>query len=217
MISKETHIAVVADNQDPEKRGRIKVRCLGLLGDDETVIDWWIDPCFDWGWFYVPDLNEQVEIEVTNKSDTDEYNGQAFIDEPDMRWRGKRFYDQENTAVNDVFKENYGKQRGFSTPSGHVVMFDDTEGSEKISISFKGGNIKIDINEDTISIQNENTQIDVSSDKIQLGEGTTEPMVLGNKFKTIYDAHTHSTAMGPSGPPVVPLPSDNLSAKVFGG
>lgn len=45
------------------------------------------------------------------------------------------------------------------------------------------------------------------SDTVQLGEGATEPAILGRAFASIFDAHTHPTAMGPSGPPLpVPMP-----------
>jgi hypothetical protein len=45
------------------------------------------------------------------------------------------------------------------------------------------------------------------SDTIQLGEGATEPAILGRTFAAIFDAHTHPTALGPSGPPLpVPMP-----------
>ncbi len=45
------------------------------------------------------------------------------------------------------------------------------------------------------------------SDTVQLGEGADEPAILGRAFASIFDAHTHPTAMGPSGPPLpVPMP-----------
>ncbi len=45
------------------------------------------------------------------------------------------------------------------------------------------------------------------ADTVSLGEGATEPAILGNMFASIFDSHTHPTAMGPSGPPLpVPMP-----------
>jgi hypothetical protein len=41
-------------------------------------------------------------------------------------------------------------------------------------------------------------------------------MVLGDAFKTAYDAHTHLTAMGPTGGVVIPLLAAALSSKVKG-
>jgi hypothetical protein len=37
---------------------------------------------------------------------------------------------------------------------------------------------------------------------VLIGEGAAEPMVLGNALKAWLEAHTHPTAMGPSGPPI---------------
>jgi len=121
------------------------VRSLSLLGSDDVVLQDWIDPCFDWGFFYVPDVGEQIEIEVVSGSDRDEVPGQAFLEAPDFRWRGKRFYDPERpldqggpkTPINEAFKTNYGKRRGFATPAGHVLLFDDTPGQESIVLSWK--------------------------------------------------------------------------------
>lgn len=56
---------------------------------------------------------------------------------------------------------------------------------------------------------------EVSSDgaqvRIDIGGRASERLVLGdalkallNEFFTKYDTHTHTTAMGPSGPPLVP-------------
>lgn len=50
--------------------------------------------------------------------------------------------------------------------------------------------------------------------EIQLGAGATESVVLGDLWQTLYNAHTHSTAMGPSGVPIVPSTATQLSAVV---
>jgi hypothetical protein len=132
MIRRETHVAVVADNQDPEKLFRIKVKCAGLMGSEEVVIAEWIPPKLPWGFVVVPDIGEQVEIEAIAGSDTDDVPGQAFIDTPEIRWTGVRF--QGVSAYDSMFQDNYGKRRGFTTPAGHVLMFDDTSGKEKINL-----------------------------------------------------------------------------------
>lgn len=46
----------------------------------------------------------------------------------------------------------------------------------------------------------------IRSETVSLGEGATEPAVLGSTFATVFDAHTHMTALGPSGPPI-PAPT----------
>lgn len=139
MIHTEKHTAVVAVNEDPESRGRIKVKCAGILGSEDAIFQRWAEPCFQWGFFIVPDIGEQVEIEVTSSSDRDESPGQSFLEAPNVRYRGKRFYGPD-TPISDFFTEaNYGKRRGFATPGGHVLMFDDTEGGRKINLAWYSG------------------------------------------------------------------------------
>lgn len=41
--------------------------------------------------------------------------------------------------------------------------------------------------------------------RIDLGENATERLVLGDSFLTLYNAHTHPTGTGPSGPPQTPM------------
>ena len=45
---------------------------------------------------------------------------------------------------------------------------------------------------------------------IHLGSGA-EPIILGTTFQSLFNAHIHPTAMGPSGPPVTPLNGSELS------
>jgi len=142
----EKFIAKVVDNQDPEQRGRIKVICPDFLGSDETPISSWIEPVHHWGWFTIPDVDEMVEIEIVMASTTDEHRGQSRIWDPDIRWRGRRFWgeiDEGDEAtrpaprpIPEDFKTNYGKRRGLITPAGHVLLFDDTEGDESVRLSW---------------------------------------------------------------------------------
>jgi len=204
----ETYDATVLDNQDPDQRGGIQVSCVGLFGSDEVKYNTWIYPKLDWGWFYIPDIGEEVEIEVVTGSDKDQSYGQAFIEAPNPCWLGKRYYNSD-TPINEEFLTNYGKRRGFATPAGHTFIFDDTEGSELITINCVGGHQFIMDNSAgtiTISYNNGAVKIVISDNSIQLGENATEPIVLGQLFKAIFDAHTHPTMMGPSGPPAIPLP-----------
>lgn len=49
---------------------------------------------------------------------------------------------------------------------------------------------------------------------ILIGRSAAKSAVLFEDLKTAYDAHTHPTGVGPSGPPAVPLPSNVASSKV---
>lgn len=142
MINTATYFATVTFNQDPEKRGRIRVACVGLMGDEDAEIPIDVDPVHDWGWFYIPDIGETVEIEVIEGSSEDEQKGQMSIDNLDIKWRSSRTYGNEETDTptpinTDFTSTNYGKRRGFATPMGHVFMFDDTENSEQVSMKWQ--------------------------------------------------------------------------------
>lgn len=141
----EKHEARVTKNDDPEKRGRIKVSCVGLMGDDEEEMPMWVAPVPMWGWFIVPDIGEMVEIEVVSGDSQDEQPGQSAIDSLDPKWRStKRHWGNEQAKdgvgkspiPEDFTATNYGKRRGFATPAGHILLFDDTSGSRKITLTW---------------------------------------------------------------------------------
>ena len=145
-IDKETYLATVTANEGSELGpGEIFVACVGLLGDEDSTLPMPVKPVFDWGWFYVPDVGEIVEIEVVSGTDQDESFGQASIDNLDITWRGKRVYGGEETDTEreinpDFTKEgSFPKRRGFATPAGHVFMFDDSEDNEQISLKWQNG------------------------------------------------------------------------------
>lgn len=145
-VTTERYEAIVSkiegfDDED-EKRGVIEVICPGLMADDETPLPVLCGPVHDWGWFYVPDVGEAVEIEVVTSSDRDEVWGQQTLEALAPTWRGKRQHtdiepdgDDPRPIHDDYVATNYGKRRGFSTPFGHVLLFDDTPDDQRIYIT----------------------------------------------------------------------------------
>ncbi len=138
--------AVVTSVDDPENRGRFKVKCVGLMGDLKTDLPFFVELVPDWGWFVIPEVGEQVEIEVIVATDRDEIFGQATVEALNPVWRGKRFItdveldrppfpipgqdDDGSVATpphDDLVSENYGLRRGWSSPHGLLLMFDDKE------------------------------------------------------------------------------------------
>lgn len=141
MRNVETYPAVVTANADPDKRGRIRVACAALLGDEESELPQWVEPVLSWGWFVVPDVGELVDLDVYTASSEDESSGQFSIDNLAPRWRGSRYYGNEEatkpTPIPTEFLTNYGKRRGFATPGGHTFVFDDTDNKRTVALTWK--------------------------------------------------------------------------------
>ena len=146
-MKKETHYATVLNNKDNESeelndglmRGRLQVQCNTLLIADETGADTefglWVEPSFPFtgaegksGWFFVPPVGAQVEIEI----DRDEIGAVQSV-----KWIAGIY-----TDLNDIpekFKTNYPERRGIITPAGHTLFFDDTPGSNLMTLSSPTG------------------------------------------------------------------------------
>jgi hypothetical protein len=180
MIDMANTLGIVSDIDDPAKAGRIKVTLAEMDGDTYPE---WINPVFPSGWVMMPEIGDTVEIIMPDGEDAIE-----FAEE--IRYRGWVLSDV--FSVPKEFQTNYPRRRGFKTVAGHLLIFDDTPGSELISLSFKGKHL-----------------LNMTTQGIYLGSASaSEPLVLGNLWKsgmdsflTAFVAHTHTTSMGPSGPP----------------
>lgn len=143
-VIREVHAATVTNIDDPERRGRVKVVCAAMLGDEDQELPMWIPPVAPWGWFLIPDLGEVIEIDVLSSTDDDEQFGQSSIDGLDPRYRSNRFWGNSQTDTprpvpEDFTSKNYGKRRGFVTPKGLTLLFDDTDGDERLSLTWTNG------------------------------------------------------------------------------
>ena len=176
--------AIVIDNQDPQKRGRIKVQAPSVLGDQDT--DWAL-PCFPfgggagYGWFAVPPVNAQVWLE---------------FEEGDLHrpiWTGT--FHQQAADVPKTAAQADPTTYLLQTPAGHILEFVDKSGNEQArlhhpsnaeiiidkngSISLtdaKGAHVTLDAGEITIADANGN-QVTLSS------SGTTVQDASGNKVE----------------------------------
>jgi len=88
------------------------------------------------------------------------------------------------------------------TSGGHQVEMDDQR--KKITIKTSGGQ-RIEMNAAAGSITIEGASVTLDSQSISLGGvAAIEPLVLGNLFMAMFNAHTHITTLPtlPTGPPV---------------
>ncbi len=86
------------------------------------------------------------------------------------------------------------------------------------AIEMKGKNVKV-IAQESLQVLAKDAVLNSAS--VTLGENAMEPAVLGQTFANLWNvfiAHTHATAVGPSGPPVPPglplTPGAGLSLSV---
>lgn len=99
-----------------------------------------------------------------------------------------------------IFLNAEDSEFSFADEAGNNVRL----GESNLTLTNKDGSV-IDMAGTAVQVIAKNVM--VRSDTISLGEGAMEPAILGRAFASIFDAHTHPTALGPSGPPIpVPMP-----------
>lgn len=203
---REKHIAVVTDNDDDEKRGRIKANCASLLGIDPESgeareLPMWIEPAFPQGipdsedqisgFFGVPGVGCTVEIEVTVSSDSDQSPDQASLAQLDPKWIACLI--NQGESLSDDFKKNYPDRMGWRSKTGLFVIFDDKDG--EIILNHSDKKTQVIISEG---------QVEAKAEMVLVGDGADSPIVRHKDWEKWAKPHTHPTVFGPSGAPVVP-------------
>jgi len=176
----------VAARNDPDQLGRLRLRVPSLLGDAITGWAWPVSPFAGagYGFFFVPRVNDLVWVEFA----------EGDIDQP--LWTGggwaKPGGDLEVPA--DALG-SYPDQHVLRTPSGSVVILDDTSGSEKIVVRGKSGcDITVDPRAGTITIK-------AGTVLIQDEHGQPQQLATKRFVTDVFDVHTHATAVGLSDKP----------------
>ena len=209
------HWAIVTDNEDPEKRGRIKFKSETLCNGAEFPD--WVEPMFPYvsiggfGWFFVPMPDTVIRI------DADEDD---FLDAPRARWLPTIYNDINELP--EEFKEGYPFKMGITTPAGYF-LFDTTSGEEAIKIADTNGNSMLldkegitaeDASKNKMKMDKDGITFELAG-KIRLNKGESEAAILGNTFQTLFNKHIHGTGVGPSAPPTELLTGAELSKEVF--
>ena len=136
-----------------------------------------------------------MEVEAHTSSDLDESYGQFSIDNLDVQWRGKRIYNDATPIPLDFTTPPYGKKRGFATPSGHILMFDDSIVEPKIYLTRVAGSLPTD-GDSTIIMDSDGT-IKISilggDNFIHLKENEVSIELDGGSAITITDKDADST------------------------
>ena len=178
-------VGVVTSIDDPNKLGRVKVRFPWLKDDIEStwarIVSFMAGP--QRGSVFRPEVGDEVLLVF-------EHGDMRFPYVIGGLWNGLDAMPPQRGADAD------NNIRLIKSRSGHMILFDDTAGSEKITVIDKNGHM-IELSSDGVVIK---------SDAIKIGSAqASESLVLGDALLQLFNTHTHGTGVGPSSPPVQPM------------
>jgi len=180
-------VGIVTSIDDPDGQGRVRVKFPWLKDEQEShwarVMSFMAGKAR--GAVFRPELDDEVLVLF-------EHGDMRFPYVIGAVWNGQDEMPSERGADAD------NNIRIIKSRSGHQIILDDTDGSEKVTIVDKAGN-HVEMSADGIVIK---------SSSIKIGsENASEGIVLGNAFMELFNQHTHPTGVGPSGPPSQPMSS----------
>jgi len=183
--------AFVIDNEDPEKRGRLRLYIPSVLGDAETG---WALPCFpfgggkSYGWFAVPEKEAQVWAEFE----------EGDISRP--IWTGV-FWPREADVPEEAAKTP-PTTRIFQTPSGQFIQFDDEEDKESFRLFHpREAEIHIDKNGSLTLLDASGASIclDAEGKKIIIEDANRNQMTMDSSGVSVEDGNGNKIEMAASG------------------
>lgn len=178
--------ATVADNQDPNKTGRLKLKVPSVLAETET--DWAL-PCFpyggvtDVGIYLIPDVGAEVWAE---------------FEEGDLShpvWVGS-FWSSGGT---DLGKPEV---KTFKTTGGHLLQFDETEDAPKTILRHpKGAEVLID-EKGGITLTDASggvVQLDAENSKLVARDANRNTVTMSSSGVVVEDGSGNKIEMASSG------------------
>jgi hypothetical protein len=231
----------VIDVADPLQIGRAKVKVFGKFDEipDEDIP--WAYPGNNntggsdsgGGFFSVPKLGSIVSIRFDNGNI---YHPEYFFNQKisvEAKAEIENSYENAHIIVYDTVTAGFLKIF-FTEEKGLMFDYQQTQinikNDKSVLIQTASGNSKVEILDDgTINVTQTN-DINITTDKainlkakdviidhastIELGKGATEKVILGNKFMSLFNSHTHLGNLGaPTGPPIKPMTPGELSQK----
>lgn len=182
--------AVVADNQDPETRGRLKLRIAAVLGDQDS--DWAL-PCVPLasagsGLFAVPEVGAQVWAEFE----------EGDISRP--LWVGG-FWAASGDVPSDAALTPPSTVL-LRTAGGHMLVLADKSGSEEVRLAHSGGaSLVIDANAGiTLTDANGATvKLDANAGTLEVADANGNQLKLDSAGAKLVDANGNQVEMAASG------------------
>jgi uncharacterized protein involved in type VI secretion and phage assembly len=186
----------VADRDDPERLGRLRVRVPSLLADALPGWAWPVTPYggAGIGLFALPQPEDIVWVEFM----------EGDLAHP--LWSGCAWAKPGgNSELPRDALDSYPDAVVLRTASGHAVVLTDVNGQERITIRAAGGcELVLDPNA---------SRVTVTAGEIVLRGAGGEVQELATKsfVRDVYDTHTHVTAVGTSATPLPTSTTDPLS------
>jgi uncharacterized protein involved in type VI secretion and phage assembly len=143
----------VSDNKDPDSLHRVKVT---IMGEEESVSDWIpvIAPLAgsDYGISVLPEIDDMVCV-ISMDGDN---NKKAVIGS--IWFNGKEAPITNENSSADLNQDGKNSLKFIKSRSGSMIIFDDTEGEEKIQIILSDGKSRFEfLNADEmINLETEN-------------------------------------------------------------
>ena len=155
--------AIVTNNQDPEKLGRVKVKYPVISDDTESHWARVISPGAgdQYGFSFIPEVGDEVMVIF----------GNGVINHPYILggvWNGKA---QLPPAVNSA-SENH-KIKAWQTPGGHSIIFYDDNNKKIEILTNDGRKIVLDDSNKKISVETSNGKIELEDQNLTLKAGGT--------------------------------------------
>lgn len=149
-----TYRGTVTSVEDPEDRGRIKVRVRAI---SKGVLDVWVLPRMngagkDRGTFWVPEVGDSVGIRFR-------YGNQ---DAPDIYSGG--WYGEDDLPEEFKYSNKKPQRRGFVTRGGHSLIFCDEPGNEFVRLTWHKADGDLEEGESADRTAGDSSYINISKD-----------------------------------------------------
>jgi uncharacterized protein involved in type VI secretion and phage assembly len=207
------YAGIVVNVDDPDKRGRLKVRVPDLM---RSVEESWAMPCIPYAgtkaaFFSVPPVGAGVWVEFEAGDDARPI------------WSGC-YWHESGPPLGPTDSACEPTTHVWRTEFGAVVLDDEAKSVTVTDVECKNM-VEIDIEKELVTIKAAKKVV-IAVDKLQLvADDASEQAVLGGKllqflndFVQKYSTHTHAETGATTSPPAVPMTppnqSDLLSTKV---
>jgi uncharacterized protein involved in type VI secretion and phage assembly len=229
--------AIVTDNEDPLKEGRVRVNFPML--DNKVESEWCrVRQAYagnDYGAFFIPEVGDEVLVSfihgdmrlpiilggLYNGKDKPPSARAKDKDQKMIRTRGQHEILMDDTTGKERVRvktkqghtidlSDEEKKIDIKTTSGQKVVLDDQ--ANKVTIETGGTSITVDAASGTITLTA--TTISLSATSVKLGgDAAVQSVVLGEMLLTLFNTHTHTTGVPgfPTSPPIIPLTPAVLS------